>query len=58
MFIENDTLKKILVEQNYLEKADIKEAEEKMATTRYTDFFGYLIASNTMTRDLIGQAMA
>ncbi len=58
MLIENDTLKKILVEQNYLETADIKEAEAKMAATRYTDFFSYLVASNIMTRDLIGQAMA
>lgn len=58
MFIENDTLKKILVEQNYLEKGDIKEAEEKMAATRYTDFFSYLISENIMTRDLIGQAIA
>ncbi len=58
MFIENDTLKKILVEQNYLEKADIAEAEEKMAATRYSDFFSYLISANIMTRDLIGQAIA
>lgn len=58
MLIENNTLKKILVEQNYLEASDIKEAEARMAETRYGDFYGYLIAENIMTRDLIGQAMA
>jgi type IV pilus assembly protein PilB len=58
MLIENNTLKKILVEQNYLEATDIKEAEAKMAETRYTDFYSYLIAESIMTRDLIGQAIA
>ncbi|MEN9582415.1 MAG: hypothetical protein RL641_369, partial [Candidatus Parcubacteria bacterium] len=58
MFIENDTLKKILVEQNYLEASDIKTAEEKMMTTRYSDFYNFLIAENVLTRDLIGQAIA
>ena len=58
MFIENDILKKILVEQDYLEASDVKEAEAKMAATRYSDFFGFLVAENIMTRDLIGQAIA
>ncbi len=58
MLIENNTLKKILVEQNYLEKADISEAEAKMTETRYTDFFSFLVSENIMTRDLIGQAIA
>lgn len=58
MLIDNDTLKKILVEQNYLEDSDIKQAEAKMTSTRYSDFYNFLIAENLMTRDLIGQAMA
>lgn len=58
MSIKNDDLRKILVEQSYLEQADIKAAEAKMKDTRYEDFYDYLITEGVMTRDLIGQAVA
>ncbi len=58
MFIKDVELKKILIEQNYLEAKDLKEAEAGMKDTRYEDIYDYLITEGIMTRDLIGQAIA
>ncbi|MBD3311550.1 MAG: hypothetical protein GF349_03570 [Candidatus Magasanikbacteria bacterium] len=57
MQLNEDLIKKNLVEQNYITQEDLKKAEE-FAKEYKTSFSDYLFSENLLSEDLYGQAIA
>ena len=57
MYFDDETIKKILLDGNYVEEADIKKAEEYAADHRGS-LLEYLLSQKLLTREIVGQAVA
>lgn len=57
MALETQKIKEILLRENYVTKEDLQKAEE-YAKTRNIDILDYLISEQTITKDLLGQAIS
>lgn len=57
MKLDDKTIKKILLQGNYVTEKDSRNAED-FAKTHKTSFGEYLLQENLITKDLLGQAIA
>lgn len=57
MKLDDNTIKEILLKQNYVSELDLKIAEE-FGKSHHTSFIDYLLQENLTTKDLLGQAIA